>query len=78
MVAIMAHLHQYAPMVEPEEKVHVASIDNSVQVTTTRVCPILVGGDQLTAARARAAWKTKVNTLTTTSRLKGLLPTAAD
>ena len=78
MVAIMAHLHQYAPIVEHVEPVHVASIDKTVQVTTARVHPILVGGDQLTAARARGAKKAKVNALTPTRRLEGLLPMVED
>ena len=39
-IAIMAHLHQYAPIVEHEE-VNVASIDKMVQVTTTCVHSML-------------------------------------
>ena len=78
MVAIMAHLHQYAPMVESVEEVHVTSIDKTVQVTSACARPILVGGDQLTAARARGAQKAKVNALTPRSRLEGLVPMVED
>ena len=78
MVEIMAHLHQYVPMVENVEEVHVASIDKTVQVTSARVRPIFVGSDQLTAARARGAQKAKVNALTPTGRLEGLVPVVED
>ena len=78
MVAIMAHFHQYSPMVEHVEEVHVASIDRTVQVTTALVRPIFVGGDQLTAARARGAQKAKANALTPRSRLEGLVPMVED
>ena len=61
-------------MVESVEEVHVTSIDKTVQVTSARVCPIFFGSDQLTAARARRAQKVKLNALTSTSRLEGLVP----
>ena len=77
MVAIMAHPHQYAPVVEQVE-VHIASIDKTVQVTTARTCHILVGSDQLTAARARGAQKANVNSLTPSSKLEGLVPMVED
>ena len=45
---------------------------------SAHVCPIFVGGDQLTAARARGAQKAKVNALTPKSRLEGLVPAVED
>ena len=78
MVAIMAHLHQYVPLVEETRDCHVASIDQTVKVTTARANPILIGGDQLTAARARGAQKAKANALSPSDRLEGLVPMVED
>ena len=71
---------QYAPMVEHVKEVHVlpALIDKKVIVTTARACPILVGGDQLIAARARGVQKAKANALAPTSGLDGLVATVED
>ena len=40
--------------------------------------PILLGGDQLTAARARAAQHCMTSELTAAKRLQGLLPVIED
>lgn len=48
MVAIMTHLHQYAPMMEEVQDCYVPSIDQTVQVTRARAHPVLIGGDQVT------------------------------
>jgi L1 cell adhesion molecule like protein len=40
--------------------------------------PILLGGDQLTAARARAAQMTLCGESTSTGRLEGLIPVFED
>ena len=39
---------------------------------------VLLGGDQLTAARIRGAQRARSNCLTTTSRLEGVEATSAD
>ena len=78
MVAIMAHLHQYAPLVEETQDCYVASIDQTVKVTRARACPILIGGDQLTVARARGAQKAKTNAFSPSDRLEGLVPMVED
>ena len=78
MVAIMNHLHQYAPLVQQCEDHHVASIDETVRVWSARARPILFGGDQLTAARARGAKKAKVNAVSPAARFEGLVPVAED
>ena len=49
-----------------------------VDVCQASVYPIFLGGDQLTAARARAAIKTRVNSLTCDTRLDGLVLCAED
>ena len=61
MVEIMTHLHKYVPFIEHSEDYHIPSIDKTVQVPKASLHPILVGGDQLTVARARGAKKVKVN-----------------
>ena len=40
--------------------------------------PILFSGDQKTAARGRGAQKAKMNALSPSARLEGLVPVAAD
>lgn len=40
--------------------------------------PILFGGDQLTAARARGAKKAKINSVDPSLRFDGLIPIAED
>ena len=40
--------------------------------------PIIIGGDQLTASRARGAKKAKVHADSPVSRLEGLIPVAED
>ena len=50
----------------------------TVQVPGAFFHPILVGGDQLKAARGRGAKKAKVHTVSPTSRLEGLIPVAED
>lgn len=78
MVAIMAHLHQYAPLVEENQDYYVSSIDKTVKVTRARARPILIGGDQLTVARARGAQKATANALSPSDRLEGLVPMVED
>ncbi len=43
-----------------------------------RFHPILLGEDQLTAARTRATKKAKVNSQTPSKRLSGIVPAAED
>ena len=49
-----------------------------VQIPRAVICPILFGGDQLTAARARGAKSAKVNSYDPCRRLDGLIPIAED
>ena len=78
MVQILSHMHQYVPVIEQSEDYYIPSIDETVQVRKASLHPILMGGDQLTAARARGAKKAKVNDDSPTSRLDGLVPVAED
>ena len=47
-------------------------------MTTARARLILIGGDQLTVARARGAQKAKVNSVSSSNRFDGLLPMVED
>ena len=78
MVEIMTNLHQYVPKVEYTEDCFISEIGGTVQVPGAFFYPILVGGDQLTAARGRGAKKAKVHADSPTSRLEGLIPVAQD
>lgn len=49
-----------------------------VKVYEAKFSPVLLGGDQLTAARARGAKKAKVNADIPSSRLEGIIPVAED
>ena len=49
-----------------------------LRLSRASIHPILIGGDQLTACRARGAKKAKVNSFEAESRLDGLIPVAED
>lgn len=78
MVDIMLHLHQYVPLIQTTKQVHIPGIAEEVDVCQAALHRIFLGGDQLTAARARAAIKTRINSLTCATRLDGLIPCAED
>ena len=78
MVDIMTALHKYVPIVEYTEELYIASIEDTVQVPQALLHPIILGGDQLTAARGRGAKKAKLHADTPASRLEGLVPAAED
>ena len=74
MIDIMTCLHQYVPVVEAT--VTTGSAANVVNKPKDH--PLLFGGDQLTAARARGCQELRINSDTTTGQLKGLVPVAED
>ena len=78
MVEIMSSLHQYVPVIEYTEDCSIPEIGEKVQVPSALLHPILVGGDQLTAARGRGVKKAKVHADSPVSRLEGLIPVAED
>ena len=74
MAEIMQHLHGYVPYEEYKEDISVVDsegVDIHVELHKANMHPILLGGDQLTAARARGVRKCKVND-------EGLIPVAED
>ena len=78
MVEIMSTLHQYVPVVEYTEQYYIPSSQQSVQVPKASLHQIIIGGDQLTAARGRGAEKAKLHADSPVSRLDGLIPVAED
>ena len=78
MVDIMSTLHQYVPVVEYTEEHYIPSSQQSVLVPRAYFHPIIIGGDQLTAARGRVAKKAKLHADSPVSRLEGLIPVAED
>ena len=76
MVEIMIEIHQYAPCEHYQDEY--VDGDEVISISKTKLHPILLGGDQLTASRARGAKKAKVNSFESESRLDGLIPMAED
>jgi len=77
MVDIMSHLHKYVPTLSSTHECTITT-GEKVQEERAVIHPILVGGDQLTVARARSAIKAKVNSQTASKRLAGIVPIAED
>ena len=75
---IMSSLHQYVPTVKYVEDCFIPSTGLTTQVPKASLHPIIIGGDQLTAARARGAKKAKLHVNSPISRLEGLIPVAED
>ena len=69
MIDIMHTLHQY---------VSVKTEDSEDGSCKSAVHKVLLGGDQLTAARARGCRELSLNSETTIGQLTGLIPVAED
>lgn len=74
----MQYFHQYVPSIIGTEQSYIPSIDSSAEVRTDNFHKLLIGGDQLTAARARAVKRHRVNSASPSARLDGLIPCAED
>ena len=61
VVEIMSNLHQYVPTVKYVEDCFIPSTGVTAQVSKASLHSMIIGGDQLTAARARGAKKAKLN-----------------
>lgn len=76
---IVTHLHhQYVPTLKFTDDVIIPGTSETVAVPRAVFCPILLGGDQLTAARVRGAKKAKVSDELPANRLEGIIPVAED
>ena len=78
MVEIMTHLQKYVPAKEYVKQVSVPDGSSQHMLRDAILHPLLFGGDQLTAARARGAKKIKMNGVSPLDRLEGLVPCAED
>ena len=78
MIEILTHLHQYIPIIEYASEVFIPSLNQSVNIMMEQVHPILFGGDQLTAARARGVKTAMSNGCSAVKRLQGLVPVIED
>ena len=78
MVDIVSHFHQYVPLIEGTKCIYVDGIGETVEVPNDSLYKLFLGGDQLTAARARGAIKSQINSPTTTGRLAGFIPCVED
>ena len=78
MVEILRHLHQYVPIREYTDEVHIPSINETAIADKAVLAKLLLGGDQLTAARARGALKSMLNATTASKRLEGFTPVIED
>ena len=78
MVEILSHLHQYVPIKQHTNLVHIPSKDLVVSLESATVQQLLIGGDQLSAARARGAIKAMSNGTTPQKRLDGFIPVVED
>lgn len=77
MVLILTHLHQYVPKRQFSEEMVLPS--GAVRFAD-RSClhNIVIGGDQLTAARSRGAKRTMKNASDRSNQLTGFVPAAED
>lgn len=79
MVDIMESLHNYVPTLSLTETVQLAGTeDEEVEVDLAEFHYTLMGGDQLTAARARGSKRVRSNSENPKERLEGLLPVCED
>ena len=76
MIDILSHLHQYVPVTVTGTASDPSA--NPDTPNTEKLHPVLFGGDQLTAARARGSQELRINSDTSTGRLHGLIPVAED
>lgn len=76
MAQIMEALQKYTPSLSILELSKVNG--KEVLLDKSRHLPILLGGDQLTAARARGAMSIRASHDTALDRLEGLIPVLED
>lgn len=76
MAQIMEELQKYTPKLEREEPTEVGG--KSVVLDKSSMLPLLLGGDQLTAARARGALSIRASHDRSEDRLEGLIPVVED
>ncbi len=78
MVEILKILQKYVPTVSTEETVPITGTDESVVVTNDKFHKILIGGDQLTAARIRGSQRIVSNSERGKDKLEGFVAVVED
>lgn len=81
MVEILEEIHKYVPTKKTTEEFDVVHSDEEVErirVIIDHFYHILLGGDQLTVARARGAQRIRNNSESGSACLEGFLPVAED
>lgn len=73
MVEIMHSLHKYVPTTTITHTYAVPSTQETVDAVVDEFHHLMIGGDQLTAARARGAQRIRANSERGTDRLRGLV-----
>ena len=76
MIDVMSTLHEYVSVLKADSSE--SSLNSSLEPTKETLHPLLFGGDQLTAVRARGCQELRINSDTATGRLQGLIPVAED
>ena len=64
---------RYVPLIEDTKCIYVDGVGEIVKVPNDSLYKLFLAGDQLTAARAKGAIKSRINSPTTTGRLAGLI-----
>lgn len=77
MVDILSSLQQYVPTKEATFTVDIPEV-GTTEMKVENMHKILLGGDQLTAERARAACRVRQNSQHPAGRLEGTIPVAED
>ena len=78
MVDIMVEHHKYVPVVTTSVNHFINSTGESVTLQNAKFSPIIMGGDHLTAERARGAIRIRMNSDTPVKQLQGLIPISED
>ena len=77
MVDILSTIQRYVPMKECVSTVEIPET-GPADVKMESMHKVLLGGDQLTAERARGAQRIRQNPQHAAGRLEGIIPVAAD
>ena len=79
MIEIVGHIQSnYVPLTVTEKSATIASTGEEVPLTKTRCHQVLLGGDQLTVARARSAIRSVGNSDSSSQKLSGVMPVVED
>ncbi len=78
MISILGSLHEYVPTLTSPYTTEVPGSSETVEYPVDSFHYVLLGGDQLTAKRARGSQGIRSNSERGKERLEGLLPIVED